>query len=93
VRPTTHQHVVSTATDGLAHAGACRLERVVIGTEVAAQTLAIHDVAAAADVAAGNLVCTIKLDTRGSFDFGLDLRAGLVTVLSGGAPDIAVIFA
>ncbi len=83
MRPTTGFHITGTSDDGLVHPGPCRLERVVLGTELGSGTLKVYDVAAVADAAAGNLVASIKTDTRGVFDFGLDLRVGLVVIASG----------
>lgn len=91
----SHRHITGATDDGVVQASPCTLFGVTIGTEVAAQTVKLHDCAAEADAAAGNLVSSIKTDTRGSITFGTDgvaCRVGLVAIVSGGAPDITVVY-
>ena len=92
--PASWQHITGTSDDGVVSAVPCRLVTVVVGTETAGQTLALHDCAAEGDVAAGNKIATVKLDSRATFDFrAAACRVGLVAVVSGGTPDITVVYA
>lgn len=85
-------NIVSTSTDGVISAKPTTLRHVTINSEVASQTLKLYDVAAEADVAAGNLIASIKTDTRGTFCYDVVCGRGLVAVLSAGTPDITVVW-
>lgn len=91
----SYAHITSTSTDGVVSAVPCTVHGVAINTAASGQTLKLYDVAAEADVAAGNLVASVALDTVGSgplFGPGIAFRKGLVAVLSAGAPDLTVIW-
>lgn len=86
-------HFTTTSNDGLVRGRPCTLLGLVLGTEVASQTISIYDAAAEADIGAGNLVTVIKTDTRGAFTFPpIVLGRGLVVILSGGTVDATVIY-
>lgn len=85
-------HITGTSDDGLIADRPTTLQRVVINTEVASQTVKLYDVAAVADVAAGNMIASIKTDTRGGFEFGCVCGRGLVAIVSSGSPDITVVW-
>jgi hypothetical protein len=87
-------HITGTADDGLVQRGPVDLLAVVVGTELGAGTLALHDCAATGDAAAGNLRLTIKLDSRDDFEFGpagARFDTGLVAIVSG-ACDVMVVW-
>ena len=81
---------IITASTVVVHAHPATLLRVVVGTELGSGTLKIYNTATAGGVAAGTLVSSIKLDTRGVFEFGARFDAGIVAVLSGTA-DVTVV--
>lgn len=85
-------HITATTDDGLISDKGTTLQRVVINTEVASQTLKLYDAAAVADVAAGNLIASIKTDTRGVYEFCCVCGRGLVAIVSGGTSDITVVW-
>lgn len=85
-------HIVDVNTDGVVSANPATVHGVVIGTEVAAQTLKLHDCATEAAAAAGNLVTTLKLDTRGSVPICVRFTKGVVAILSGGTPDLTIVW-
>lgn len=87
-----YRHITGAGDDGVVSAVPCTLVGVVVGTEVGLQTLALHDCATEGAAAAGNLVASIKLDTRTSLTFDARMNAGLVAIVSGGAPDITVVY-
>lgn len=83
--PGRPRHITTNSDDGLLHVGAVTLFGVVVGTEVASKTLTLHDAAAEADAAAENIISVIKLDSRGSYQFGTHgarFALGMVAVLS-----------
>lgn len=88
------KHVVGGDGTVLVSGGPCRLFAVVVGKVAAAQTLTLHDCAVTGDVAAGNKITVIELDTRESLPFGMGAlcRVGLVAVMSGGAGDTTIVF-
>jgi hypothetical protein len=78
--------ITGTSDDGLVQLGPCDLLAVVVGTELASGTLALHDCASEGAAAAGNKKLTIKLDTREDFEFGpagARFDTGLVAIVSG----------
>lgn len=85
-------HITGTSDDGLIADRPTVLRRVVINTEVASQTVKVYDAAAVADVAAGNMIASIKTDTRGGFEFDAVCGRGLVAIVSSGSPDITVVW-
>jgi len=85
-------HITGTSDDGLIADRPTVLRRVVINTEVASQTVKVYDAAAVADVAAGNMIASIKTDTRGGYEYGVVCGRGLVAVVSGGTLDVTVVW-
>jgi hypothetical protein len=85
-------HITGTSDDGLIADRPTVLRRVVIGTEVASQTIKLYDAAAVADVAAGNLIASIKTDSLGGFELDVVCGRGLVAIVSGGTLDITVVW-
>lgn len=91
----THRHITGATDDGVVHDDPCTLFGVTIGADAAGETLSLHDCATEAAVAAGNKISTVELDARGSYQFGVEgvaCRVGLVAIVSGGAPDITVVW-
>lgn len=87
-----YRHITGAADDGVVSPVPCTLIGVVVGTEAATQTVAIHDCVTVGEVSADNLVSSLKLDARTSAAFDARMNAGLVAIVSGGAPDITVVY-
>lgn len=87
-------HITGAADDGLVQSGPVDLLAVVVGTELAAGTLSLHDCATEGAAAAGNKKLTIKLDTRQPFEFGPEgarFDTGLVAIVTG-ACDVMIVW-
>jgi len=87
-------HITGTSDDGLVQRGPVDLLAVVIGSELAAGTLDLHDCASEGDAAAGNRKLRIKLDSREDFEFGpagARFDTGLVAIVSGSC-DVMVVW-
>ena len=86
----TPAHVTASA---VVFAGRAQLRSVVVGTAASGQTVKLHNCATTGAAASGNLVAQIDLGAAGSYLFGdAVFDAGIVAIVSGGTPDITVVF-
>jgi hypothetical protein len=81
---------IITASTVVVSASPATLHQVIVGTELGSGTLKLYNTAEAGGVGAGTLISSIKLDTRGVFEFEAYFSVGIVAVLSGTA-DVTIV--